>query len=70
MTDEQPIQESELIKNSTIGQDFIEWAECYWDLKNKYDIPSKSGEEHASFDFTKKTFIWKIDDLIKNRLGI
>lgn len=56
-------------KKSTVGEEFVEWAEKYWSLKKNYDIPSKDGDEDSLYDDIKNVFIDKIDTIIRDRLN-
>ena len=55
-------------KKKSVGEEFIEWAEKYWALKQKYEQVININDESVPFDYIKDTFIKKIDDIIQNRL--
>jgi len=61
-------------KRLTVGEEFIAWAEQYWNLKGNYEQttkdPAERGGESCPYDFVKKTFTQKIDDLIKDRMAL
>ena len=59
---------SEGPKKLTVGEEFVNWAEQYWNLKQNYDIPEKEGSESCPYSYVKETFINKIDTIIKDRL--
>jgi hypothetical protein len=52
----------------TIGEEFINWSEQNWQLKEQYDKPEEEGSESCPYDYVKNIFIQKIDEIIKNRL--
>ena len=54
-------------KSTSVGEEFIEWAEKYWGLKTKYETSSNEGES-CPYEYVKKTFQQKIDEIIKIRL--
>ena len=54
---------------SSVGAEFVNWAEQYWGLKKKYDVSTETGED-CPFDYVRETFIHKINDLVKERLGV
>lgn len=53
----------------TIGQEFVDWAEQYWGLKRKYDAPGEENSESCPYDYVKKTFASKIDEIIASRIA-
>lgn len=61
-------------KKITVGDEFIDWAEKYYKLKELYeqeDLKSKeNNNESCPYEFVKNTFIYKINELIKNKLSI
>jgi len=61
----EPIEEP---KKLSVGEEFIEWAEQYWGLKRKYDMPAEEGSESCPYSYVKETFINKINSIIKDRL--
>lgn len=67
----QPTQEP---KRLTVGEEFIAWAETYWRLKEHYEgttkDPAEKGGESCPYDYVKKTFTQKIDELIKHRMAL
>jgi len=52
----------------TVGQEFVNWAEHHWGLKNHYTITEEEGSESCPYDYIKNIFIHKIDEIIKKRL--
>lgn len=67
----QPTQEPMRL---TVGEEFIAWAETYWQLKEKYEEttkdPAERSGESCPYDYVKKTFTQKIDELIKHRMAL
>ena len=53
----------------TVGEEFVNWAEKYWDLKIAYDNrPEDACSENCPYIYIKDAFALKIDEIIKNRL--
>lgn len=52
----------------SVGQEFVNWAEQYWRLKEHYTVPEEEGSESCPYDYVKNIFIHKIDEIIKKRL--
>jgi len=59
---------SESPKKLTVGEEFVEWAEQYWRLKQNYDSPETEDSESCPYSYVKETFINKINTIIKERL--
>lgn len=56
---------------TTIGQDFVSWAEQYWRLKEKYEHKQEDSKvESCPYYSVRECFISKIDNLIKDRLSL
>jgi len=64
----EPTEPTETEIQSTVGEEFVEWAEKYWRLKENYDIPNKEFEESQLYEHIRNIFIHKIDEIIKKRL--
>lgn len=61
-------------KKLTVGQEFVNWAEQYWNLKNYKKIPNpprieNSTLEYIPYNFVREVYINHIDHLIKIRLS-
>lgn len=58
-------------KSLTIGEEFIEWAEKYWDLQKAYGgmLSSEGNTETCPYSYIADTFSKKIDNLISERLA-
>jgi len=63
---------SEAPKKLTVGEEFVNWAEQYWRLKQNYEQKdtTEQGGESCPYDYVKTTFIQKIDGLIKDRMAL
>lgn len=66
-----PIKLTEINEKTTVGQEFIEWAEKYWLLDKlvKFENPDKFAGEVCDYNYMRDIFIEKINSIIKNRLG-
>jgi hypothetical protein len=61
---------SEAVFKPTVGEEFINWAEKYWGLKNKYEQEStNSSDESMPYEYVKEVFSRKIDEIIKERMS-
>ena len=58
---------SESPKKLSVGEEFIQWAEQGWGLKQKYEITDEDSE-HCDYEYMRNIFINKIDNIIKDRL--
>ncbi len=52
----------------SVGQEFVNWAEQYWRLKEHYTDTTEEGAESCPYNYLKDIFIHKIDEIIKKRL--
>lgn len=54
----------------SVGGEFVEWAERYWNLKIVYfdDLIVGDSSENSSYNHMKEIFIKKINGLIEERL--
>lgn len=57
-------------KKTTVGQEFIEWAEQYWLLDKLVNIkdPDTFAGELCDYKYMRNIFIEKINAIIKDRL--
>ena len=62
------VQPTESEVKLTVGQEFVNWAEQYWRLKEHYVEIEEKGSESCPYDYVKNIFIHKIDEIIKKRL--
>lgn len=67
---DQLVQSTEPKENPTVGKEFIEWAEKYWHLEEKFKNADEGNNESCPYSFVKSAFIKKIDELIKDRLSL
>ena len=65
----QPVAISE---PSTVGKEFIEWAEQYWHIDKliQPENPDTFNDETCNYKYMRGIFIQKIDGIIKERLGL
>ncbi len=61
---------TEIKQPVSVGQEFIEWAEQYWQLDKmvKIDGPDKFAGETCDYQYIRNIFIQKINSIIKDRL--
>jgi len=64
--------QTEIIDQKTVGQEFIEWAEEYWHLDTllKNDDPDKFAGETCDYRYMREIFIKKINGIIQTRLSL
>ncbi len=65
-------QPSEIKEPQSVGEEFIEWAERYWQIDkliNPKDPDSFAGEV-CDYKYMRKIFLEKIDAIVTDRLGI
>lgn len=62
------ISDSPRQPRKSIGEEFIEWAEANWRL-DKVNFPSPLEGETFPYSSLKNAFIWKINELISERIG-
>lgn len=57
---------------STVGKEFIEWAEQYWHIDKliQPENPDTFNGKTCDYKYMRGIFIQKIDGLIKERLGL
>lgn len=62
----------QIIQPKSIGQEFIEWAEEFWHLKDLIQIgnPDEFAEEKCDYNYMRNIFIKKINGLIQDKLGL
>jgi len=53
----------------SVGVEFIQWAEQYWSLEERYDIPDIGQGETCQYKAVRKIFIDKINEIIISRLN-
>lgn len=56
-------------KPISVGEEFVEWAEKHHSLKEKYDVAPSPNSEACPYEYIKDTFVRKINEVIKCRLG-
>jgi len=61
-------QLEESVKKLSVGEEFVNWAEQYWRLKENYTEKEKEGSESCPYSVVKDIFIQKIDKIIKDRV--
>ena len=57
----------------TVGEEFVNWSEKFWCLKEKYDSSLNDdfgNEESCPYNYMRDIFINKINELIKEKLSI
>lgn len=61
---------SEIKEKPSVGQEFIEWAEKYWNLDKLINIdnPDEFNGEKCDYNYMRGIFIEKINGIIKDRL--
>lgn len=52
----------------SVGDEFIEWAERYWGLRDKFTVKENSEGESCPYRVIKEIFASKINDIVKERL--
>ncbi len=67
-----PSMPSEIVEIKSIGDEFIGWAEKYWQFKEmvQIDHPDSFAGEVCDYKYIRKVFVGKINDLIKQKLGV
>lgn len=62
----------EIKQTQSVGQEFIEWAEQYWQLKDliKLNEADVFNGEKCDYRYMRNVFISKINTLIKDKLGV
>lgn len=58
-----------VIEKLSVGEEFVEWAEQYWGLKRAYSQENNEGES-SSYNYMRKLFGEKINELIKDKLWL
>lgn len=65
------ITDCKSVSPPSVGEEFILWAEKYWSLKNAYSSNIEEiRDEVCPYEYLRKTFAEKIDQLIKSRLSL
>jgi hypothetical protein len=56
----------------TVGEEFVDWADKYWSLHDKYHkevTPNNPIAESCPYDYIRDTFIKKINDIVQCRIN-
>lgn len=63
-------QDTEIKEKITVGQEFIDWAEKYWQLDKliKVENPDTFNQEVCDYQYMRKIFVEKINSIIQTRL--
>lgn len=64
-------QPVEITEPKTVGKEFIEWAEQYWQIDKliQPENPDTFNGETCNYKYMREVFVKKIDGIIKDRLG-
>jgi len=61
----------EIKSKPSVGEEFVEWAEAHWRLKDRFTANEEDPfGERSNYEYMRTIFVKKIDALIKDRLGL